>query len=560
MTVFPPGVEVRFVTRDLATAGHFLQRELIDYGKFAQMATNRGIRTASGREQWEAWDRDGVLSPVAFYIGLRPSQDQVGTYPVDEPTRDETTGQWATAGYVFRDEHGFEPWDRYEYEPHDDFSTVQPLYSEWQLLALPLIHEHDYTSVPVSVLAGSDGELIKWASGIRRDMATTALTMRGRFVELWAPLITTLIRLQSRYWPWISGKDRVLFALNAQEGDRPSVGALELELRRCTAAETRDELGLSNEDVRLLYRWLCYRLFHGPDELLHLRDLLRLLPRRSQVRARGRALQALDVYDACEVLRRFYQELTGTLLPAPDQSYGDDIDYAAQPLNKNAHALSTALAHHGLTAHKLHVVVEGDTEARLVTELFRELTGRELDSAGIALTDLEGDKLAQSGRFIESFGIYAREVALLLDDENDARKIAERMVADGIVKEESVTFAPTSLEEDNFTPNELVAMANELGAARGVQLGFTGDDLTQALEKRNSRPGVPPMGMARMLQKLARNPQLGPVLEFAKPDLAGPMMRLIVKEIEADGFDATAQRRPILDWMRRFPLRVLYGH
>ncbi|MFL5863033.1 MAG: hypothetical protein ACJ780_20030 [Solirubrobacteraceae bacterium] len=38
------------------------------------------------------------------------------------------------------------------------------------------------------------------------------------------------------------------------------------------------------------------------------------------------------------------------------------------------------------------------------------------------------DKLEESRRFIEGFGLYGRDVALLLDDENDAKREFDQLV------------------------------------------------------------------------------------------------------------------------------------
>ncbi len=230
---------------------------------------------------------------------------------------------------------------------------------------------------------------------------------------------------------------------------------------------------------------------------------------------------------------------------------------AARPLRRDRDALVDALRIQGLTAHKLHIVVEGETEMRLVRGLFETFTPLTLEEAGIAMTDLEGDKLEESRRFIEGFGLYARDVVLLLDDENDAKRVVEQLVSAGIVDAAHAELASPSLEEANFSPDELIAMANQLGAARGITLGFSGADLKQRLDERNARADRP-LGMASMLVKMARNPTLGPTMQIRKPDMARPMIDLLLGEIEAapGKHEEVAQRRPIVDWVLRFPVQA----
>jgi len=227
-------------------------------------------------------------------------------------------------------------------------------------------------------------------------------------------------------------------------------------------------------------------------------------------------------------------------------------------LRKDRDALVDALRIQGLTAHNLHIVVEGETEMRLVRGLFEAFAGTTPEAAGIALTDLEGDKLEESRRFIEGFGLYARDVALLLDDENDAERVVDQLVKAGIVETAHTHLASPSLEQENFSPDELIAMANEVGAPYGVTLGFTGADLEQKLAEHNALPGVAPLGMASMLVKMGRNPTLGPVLQISKPDLAQPMIDLILADIAAapGKHHDVAKRRPIVDWVLEFPLQA----
>ena len=157
----PPHLKVRPSSRELVTRGYLVQRELVSYQELARLAENRALRT-SGESQWEAWDRDGVLSPLAFHIGSRAHQHTVGSYPMEAPARDPDSGEWTHAGWIFRDEVGFAAWDEYRYE-QDGYPTVQPLYWEWQLLALPIVMRFDVMPVPVTVLAGEDAELLEWA-------------------------------------------------------------------------------------------------------------------------------------------------------------------------------------------------------------------------------------------------------------------------------------------------------------------------------------------------------------------------------------------------------------
>ena len=513
--MFPPAPQVAVSTKDLVSGGRLVQRELITQEGFGKSGADRGLATGQlARDVWEGWDRDGVLRPLAFYVGFRQTQRVEGSYPTPLAQADDASGERVQAGYVFRDEKDFRPWSDYEYTI-DAYSQVQPLYSEWQLLALPLVLDGDYMRVPVTVLADDDAALLEWASGGWRELAKSHAGGRQMVHDNWLPTIKILLRLQARYWPYVSGTSKVLYGKDPQPGDRPTLDAMWLEYQGATAEDALAELGIGTEDLLALYEWLASRVESGADPEKHLRSLTHLLPRRRAERARGQSRQALDLYDACELVRRFHLELTGDLLPDADQGYVIDRSVTPRPLRKDRDALVGALRIQGLTAYKLHIVVEGETEMRLVRGLFEAFAGPSLEAAGIAMTDLEGDKLQESRRFIEGFGLYARAVALLLDDENDANRVVDQLVQAGVVEAGNAHLASPSLEQENFSPDELVAMANQLGAPHGVTLAFSGADLEQKLAERNARVGVAPLGMASMLVNMARNPKLGPVLQIA---------------------------------------------
>lgn len=551
--MFPPSIPVAATTRDLVACGVLVQRDLIGAQRLLTEARRRGISLPSGSQALEGLDRDGAFAPLAFHIGSRTSPTFAGE-PHAHQAALGADGQWASAGYVFRDEAGFQPWSTYEFaiDGIDGVREALPLYSPWQLLALPLVEQGDYIKVPYTLLAGAEGKAPRLGEGTLGELADIHVRGRQRMHECWLPTIKLLLRLQARYWPLVRGESVMVYRKSDGSDSLERVDALDLEYAEASASDALALLGVSVEDVLSVYEWMCWRIESGADPARALRSLLRMLPRRRAETVTGSMLSALDLHDAAALLRRFHHELTGDLLPEPDQGHVRGNDVEARPLHRGRDELIDALASNGLTAHKLHVVAEGETEVRLLSGLFERFHGTTCDDAGVVITDLGGDKLEESRRFIKDFGIYARRVVLLLDDENDARRVADKFVADGIVAAHDVTLAKPSLEEENFTPDELIQLANALVAKRGVTLGFSGDDLDAALRARNAEPGRP-VGMASMLVKMAANPSHGDVVKISKPDLADPMIELIAADIEqAPGrHEEVAHRRPVVGWVLR---------
>src|ERR1039458_7530667 len=120
--IHPPRIDLGLTVRELVAGGALIQRELIDQSAFESRARERGIASfESGL--LARWDRDGVLSPLAFVRGPWGSWRTTEPYPVE--------------GIVFREEEGFHPWEEYAYERWE-YPHVTALYSEWQLLYVTL--------------------------------------------------------------------------------------------------------------------------------------------------------------------------------------------------------------------------------------------------------------------------------------------------------------------------------------------------------------------------------------------------------------------------------------
>jgi hypothetical protein len=170
------------------------------------------------------------------------------------------------------------------------------------------------------------------------------------------------------------------------------------------------------------------------------------------------------------------------------------------------------------------------------------------------MTNLGGDKLEGSRTMLEGFSAYADAVALLLDDENDAARVTRRLSQDGVLRREHVQLWKRSLEEDNFTPQELLDMVAAMGEREGVALDLDVATLLDAQRSRN-QGRARPKGLASVLQELARSPDHGSVV-FTKPQLAEQMAELILKDIDAapSRHEEVGARRPIVRWVLDYPV------
>src|SRR5207248_3030087 len=121
-----------------------------------------------------------------------------------------------------------------------------------------------------------------------------------------------------------------------------------------------------------------------------------------------------------------------------------------------------------------------------------------------------GTDVGRSQPLLEGLGVYADHVLLLADRENEIAKAIEHQVNTGVIEDSHAVLWDSNLEEENFTPQELLDMARRLAAEQGAELTLDVDTLREAdrVEKETQRP---PRGMSEMLCRLARNPDHGAV-------------------------------------------------
>jgi len=502
--------------------GHFIQHPLVDHEKFGSLAKKRGIGLGFGtalRETLERLDEAGALRPVAFQRGT---------------------------DLIFRDEVAFTAWEGYRFE-EDGWRRLRALYSSWQLLYTKEALDLGFARFPVEwLLDTTQRRRLRpgWRAWCEKQIE------RWRTMDdTWRATVLLLVRIQNRYFPSARGTlttTRWTAPLDLETGQFVDYSAL---ARAFDPEEALGDVGLSVDEVKRIHTRLAFTAISG-DPLGGWGRLARMAPYEERQTLAGPALRVQDYYDAAAMLRLFYRDLTGDLLPQPDElvdtsdgswrrrvfGHGPSLSYTRQDLKAE-------LQLHGLYPHLVHLVVEGETERLLFEQLIAAI-GLNAIERGVSISTFEG--VGNAGLRREILRVarsYSRFPVLVADREGDIEREVDALKRDGLLSDETAFLWDKSLEEDNFTHDELVELAKAAAQKRGGRLRLTGRTLRKEHQRRCSQVS---QGLAKVLCSLARNPQHGSV-QLSKIDLAEEMAALLLDEIRgASDLDELGKRRPVI--------------
>ncbi len=485
-------------------------------------ARERGMWLTSFNSHLEVLDRAGALRPIAFHLSPYFS----GPFSP------------SNSNMRFREDSAFRAWRHYRWSEREP-TTVTPLYSPWQLLYLNDVIRGNALALPLDAFM-SDALALRHIKLHRSFARSRRKAWRG-LDDAWLPTIKLLTRIQNRYLPFVT---RVTQETYNDRGKRMS--PLPQEVAEFDAARVAHNLGVSGSKVAALYYFLAAAA-ERHDDVEHLYVVLRAARRRDRDRLRGGTRLAHDYYNACSMLRLFNEDLTGDVLPEPNEighPSGLNEELLGRPIGRG-YALSdmrTAIKRSAFSPDTVRLFVEGATEA----ELFRLL----LDYGGIA-TEVEVHDLAGGGNaktnkdLLTALAERSRATLLVADNEGLMKAYAQEWIASGAVHEDNV-FVWSSLEEENFAYSELLAVVRRAGKlhAPDVRLRLTVRELRSSYEAHRSL-AQKPRGLLEHLLKLAARDDIGPIRCSKSKDCAAEMFRIIQRDVQRLGWDEVAKKRPI---------------
>lgn len=521
----PEKLAVKYSFRAAQESGAFVQLPLRTADAFGKAAKERGVNLSFGRslrEKLEELDELGSLCPVLFERAGEP---------------------------VLREEHAFVPWA--EYQALEEYDTrAKPHYCQWQLLYVKDAVSLGTAEVSLDWLL-DDNRRATLGEGYR-SWYSKREEQRRSLDDQWRTVVLLLVRLQSRYAPLIKGtltKSTSTLVFDPEVGDH--VDPFHDTVRSFDPQGVIEELGLTVKNIEDFQRWLGVH-GHVNDPVEHWHMLLRMTSYREREKLRDGARRAHDAYDAAEILRRFYYDLTGELLPNPDEIF--DISdkswkkrvFGRWPfLSYTRRDLQAELRRHDLWPHHIHLVVEGPTEEIVCRRIIEDFAGRPVEDLGMTLATLGGvGKARIHQEMLRITSVFARWAILVADREGEIERDAELMRREGILSDDTCVLWEHSFEEDNFTDDELVGMLAELASEAGVSLDLDGKSFRSAYDKHRSPVGAKAKGALTYLLGMSRDPARGG-FDPGKPALAERMADLLLNDLEERGEDAL-EARPIL--------------
>jgi hypothetical protein len=221
--------------------------------------------------------------------------------------------------------------------------------------------------------------------------------------------------------------------------------------------------------------------------------------------------------------------------------------------------MKLVLLGHSLYPHRVHFFVEGATEEVVVKGLLEALFG-ELDAAGFQVTNPEGATALERRRtLVESAGSHAAGVALIFDKEGTVERDVEELDRLNLIdaEQDPVLWTkgdrPSSFEEANYTPAELLAFIARAGKKRNPGRGalVDGPRVQRGLADRTRDEGDKARAMATVMLKMAENPQYGSV-RLSKKELGAEILANLLRSVRIRGsLQQAADRRPILQFISR---------
>lgn len=543
----------------------FIVCDLLPSDGFIKFCRSRGINTS--REQLEQLEKLKLLYPIArvrfpnVTVKFEYSEDRrtyryLGVLEEGEAWSGETREDYAAFSFTKREaedwlkngwlwdpqSRDFESWSGFleKGEPR-----VESYYSMFQCLPLHQLCQDLRIHVGAEWWSTYSLDQIHQTADRMRELAHRMIDAIQRNGCRGDNVVVICQAISNRYYPKTQSDRRVL---STSQRWPYHDWRWEEYCRKWDARTVRQLLDISVEELKTLQKrtaldaaWM--------DPLENWYSLIRFVSVDQRARLKGNALLAQTLYAMEEMLRLFYQDLTGVSLCPPDESpdwrrsdfYGEGV-----PEDELQYLEFLTNQYHLNPRPRLLLFVEGPGEGQQFPRIARELLGYPMERVGIQVETLWG--ITEAGkleRLIDHYHYRQTIVYLILDNENRARQLRDKLLAakskypevpGTITKPELIFLWEKCFEFDNFSDEEI---AGAMTKAAEIWYTFTAAEVTRARAQFGQR-GDPLSDLYRQKANYALD----------KPRLAEALVQAML-ENPAGEFDA--EGRPT----RRITAKIL---
>ena len=316
-------------------------------------------------------------------------------------------------------------------------------------------------------------------------------------------------------------------------------------------------ISMSEDEIRQLQRLVAVDAKYG-DPLERWYGLISFVSVEKKKQLKGRALLAQTLCSMEQMLRLFYEELTGQELSPPDESpnWTKDRFYGEGVTQNELQYLEFLTNQYHLNPRpKLILLVEGDGEYDQFPRLAKELFRMPFPRSGIEIQNLKGvggftgrrraDRYGALEKFIDDHHSRQTIVFIVLDKGGRVPQVKSRLLQarsrNGakrmVTKEEYIHIWAKTIEFDNFSHDEIAQAMTSLG---GDRYTFQPDEIADCENRFDDGQGDPLADVFE--QKVGRG--------LSKTKLLETLFGFIISS-PASEFDNGRARRPVVQIIQR---------
>jgi len=495
--------------------------------RFVSYCRNRGVRTS--RKQLEQFEKLGIFYPIAR---VRYPKIKIKIEYIDEGKRYRDLGvlkdgeEWSGdlkeeyAHFWFEKEYAknwleerllwepssrpFQAWETFNDE--NGFRQIESFYSIFQcytlydlirLTGMALRAEGWVSSYGKGDVGKVSSRISDWAKAVFPALQKNGI--RGEAV------VTICQNISNRYFPKTQS-DRRLIQLSIPSHYHN--WDWHEYCRRWDAKAVLNQIGINIDKLKQLQELVAY-VAKDVDPLERWYGLVRFVSVEKKKKLKNKALLAQTLYSMEEMLRLFYEEVTGDRLHSPDESpnwkkdkfYGEGVTQ-----NELQYLEFLANQYHLNPRPKLILVVEGDGEDKEFPRLAQELFGYSLPQLGIEIVNIRGignfegkkyrDRCGALERFIDDYHNRQTIVFVILDKEGRVPEVKEQLLQATskygpkrrVTKDEYIHIWNKNIEFDNFSHVEIARAMTELCEGR---YPFKAGEITDCQNRFVAKEGDP---------------------------------------------------------------------